>query len=95
MVPRSGQESRLDEILRKLSDYYVTQPGYITGWVLAPHEHMDTRRFGRVGVWATEDDAERAAQGSHALALRSDLLRVVEEDSHQELSFQGEPDQAH
>lgn len=95
MVPRAGQEPELERILRSLSDYYTEQPGYITGWLLTPHEHMDTRRYGRVGVWGTEDDAERAAQGARALALRSDLLRVVEEESHHELSFRGEPDQAH
>jgi hypothetical protein len=95
MVPRAGQEAAVEDILRKLSAFYPAQPGYITGWILTPHEHTATRRLGRVGVWATEDDAERAAQASHALALRSELMRVVEEDSHQELSFQGEPDQAH
>ncbi len=94
MVPRANQEPAVEEILRKLSAFYPAQPGYITGWILTPHEHMSTKRMGRVGVWATEDDAERAAQHSTALSLRSELMRVVVEESHTELSFQGEADQA-
>lgn len=92
MIPRAGQESRVLEILTKLSDFYATQPGHVAGWRLEPHEGADPVRMGRVGVWATEEDAERAAQHDHALALRSELIRLVDEDSHLELTFRGTPD---
>lgn len=94
MVPHQGSEPEVEAVLRRLSDFYVNQPGYITGWVLTPHEHMRTKRYGRVGVWATEDDAERAAQEDGVLSLRSQLRRLVDEDAHEELSFHGDPDQA-
>jgi hypothetical protein len=48
-------------------------------------------RIGRIGIWEQEDDAERAAQSQHDLALRSELNIVIEEDSHEEYSFNGVP----
>lgn len=92
MVPLQGKEAEVEDILRKLSEYYPTQPGFIAGWHLSPHEHTDTRRLGRVGVWETEDHAEAAAQSQHHMALRAELIRLVDEDSHMELTFEGTPD---
>ena len=92
MVPRPGQEARVEEILRQLSEFYPSQAGYVMGWHLSPHEHTDPGRLGRVGVWETEDHAEAAAQHDHALALRAELLRLVDEDSQMELTFEGTPD---
>ena len=37
VVPREGQVERVREQLKKLSDYYATQPGYIEGYLLNPH----------------------------------------------------------
>jgi heme-degrading monooxygenase HmoA len=91
MTPRTGQEARVAEILGQLAEAYSTQPGYIQGYVLHPvGDGGATRRLGRVGVWATEHDAETA--GQHAIALRSELIPLVDEDSHTELGFEGEPD---
>lgn len=92
MIPRAGQEARVLEILERLSAHYASQPGYVAGWRLDPHEGADPIRMGRVGVWATEEEAEQAAQTDRAMSLRAELIRLVDEDSHLELSFQGTPD---
>lgn len=92
MTPKAGQEAEVEELLTKLSGFYVTEGGYITGYHLRPHEGDPNRRMGRIGVWESEEHAVHAAQTEHALALRSELLRLVDEDSHQELSFIGEAD---
>ena len=96
MHPKEGQEARLKEILRDLSDFYHQQPGYAGGYVLDPYEHAKAvdRRWGRIGIWETEEAAEHAAQQQHSMALRSELQRIVVEESHQELTFSGLPDKA-
>ncbi|MEX2374124.1 MAG: hypothetical protein WD942_00875 [Dehalococcoidia bacterium] len=94
MHPKEGQEARLKDLLLKLSAYYREQSGYQGGYILNPYETAqgDDRRWGRVGLWETEEAAEHAAQAEHSMALRSELTRVVEEDSHYEFTFEGTPD---
>lgn len=96
MVAKAGQEARLGEVLRKLSAFYHEQAGYETGYILSPYPEAGeaAHRHGRVGVWASQQAAEDAAQAQHAMALRAELSRIVEEDSHYEYSFSGEPDNA-
>ena len=94
MHPKEGQEDRLKGILRDLSAFYREQSGYQGGWVLNPYEkaRAEDRRWGRVGIWESEDAAEHAAQTAHSMALCSELARIVVEDSHYELSFEGTTD---
>jgi len=94
MHPKEGQEARLKENLQQLSDHYRKQPGYQGGYILNPYLKAsgEDRRWGRVGLWDNEDSAERAAQADHSMALRSELSRIVEEDTHYEFSFEGTPD---
>jgi len=94
MHPKAGNEDRLREILQGLSAFYRTQPGYLSGYLLEPYASATDagKRFGRVGLWEDEHAAERAAQDAHSMALRSELARIVEEDSHRELTFEGRPD---
>jgi len=92
MVPRVGREQALIQQLNKLAEYYRTQPGYEGGFTLSPYPGADTHRYGRVGIWTSQDAAEAAAQMEHGMALRAELLRLVYEDGHDELSFNGVPD---
>ncbi len=91
MRPKPGQEQPVAEILAKLSAFYASEPGYVLGYHLHPHEG-DSTRVGRIGIWESEEHAVHAAQTDRALALRSQLLRLIDEDSHDELSFMGERD---
>ncbi|PKN81130.1 MAG: hypothetical protein CVU47_07980 [Chloroflexi bacterium HGW-Chloroflexi-9] len=92
MIARTGEEQRLEKTMRELSAFYAKQPGYIHGYMLMPHHDASPRRFGRIGVWQDEKSATDAAQLDHALALRSELLRILVEELHDEYSFIGEPD---
>jgi heme-degrading monooxygenase HmoA len=89
MRPQRGQEGRVHELLKELIGYYEQQPGYMSGYLL---EHRDgSNRYGRIGIWASEEDAEHAAQREHDLALRAELNRAIIPESHEELSFEGTP----
>ncbi len=94
MISRPGREAEVEEILKKLSEYYPKQRGYMAGYALTPHSEGNMTRHGRVGIWESEMAAQTAAQTEHHLALRAQLLRVVDEDTHMELSFEGRPDPA-
>lgn len=94
MISRPGHEAEVEQILKKLSQYYVQQRGYLSGYHLTPHADAGMTRHGRVGIWESEIAAQTAAQTEHSLALRAQLLRVIDEDTHLELSFQGTPDPA-
>ena len=74
-------------ILLELTADFARQPGYLAGYLLA---HSDgSNRYGRIGVWESEEHAEHAAQAEHDLALRSELNRLIIPESHEELSFEG------
>ena len=92
VVPRDGQGARVMETLKKLSDFYVTQPGYLGGYQLNPLPTSASNACGRIGIWASMDAAENAAQTEHVMALRAELLRLVDEDTHVEYTFVGDPD---
>ncbi|MEI7926643.1 MAG: hypothetical protein WCI61_10715 [Chloroflexota bacterium] len=92
VVPREGQVERVREQLQKLSRYYATQPGYIEGYMLNPHPMADPPALGRFGAWESDRAAEDAAQAEHGMALRAELLRLIQEDSHLELTFEGDRD---
>ncbi|MFA7248998.1 MAG: hypothetical protein WC273_05135 [Dehalococcoidia bacterium] len=92
LIPRPGQVERVKTQLKKLSDYFAEQPGYIEGYLLLPTPETTHHAMGRVGVWDNDHSAEEAAQAEHGMALRAELLRLIEEDSHLEYTFIGEPD---
>lgn len=89
VVPREGQVDRVREVLQKLSDYYISQPGYRGGYLLLPHPGANPPALGRFGAWDSDTQAEEAAQTEYSMALRADLLRLIHEDSHLELTFDG------
>ena len=92
VVPRDGQVDRVHESLKKISDYYAIQPGYVEGYLLLPLPGAVSQAMGRIGVWESARAAEDAAQTEHAMALRSELLRLINEETHLEYTFIGEPD---
>jgi len=89
VVPRDGQVDRVREQLTKISAFFAEQPGYIEGYLLLPHEGASPPALGRFGVWESDKAAEDAAQAEHGMALRSELLRLIVEESHLELTFEG------
>ena len=87
--PKTGQESRVSDILNDLVGFYANQPGYLQGYTLvttAPGSEV-----GRLTLWRSEHDAEATASAQHVMSQRSELLRLVEGGSHIERSFTAEP----
>ena len=85
MRPKPGEDARARELIDTLIAYYRQQPGYLSGMRLEP---SDSAGFiGRMGLWASEADANAAAQHEHDLALRAQLGSVVTE--HSEYAFEG------
>ncbi len=85
MRARAGEEARVRDLLDSLVTYYAQQPGFVSGYRLESTAADGT--FGRIGIWEREEDAERAAQTDHDLALRSQLNMSVTD--HAEHAYQG------
>lgn len=86
MRPRHGQEALVRSLLDYLVLFHESQPGYLHGYRIDRADRGD--RVGRIGVWASEADAERAARADRDLALRAELMMAVDDDSHEEHSFE-------
>jgi quinol monooxygenase YgiN len=65
---------RMQEVRRHYEDlvaHLATLPGFITGWVVEPEPSAG--EIGRLSVWETPEDAHRAANDPHAMALHAEL----------------------
>ena len=89
MVPKPGQEARVQELLDDLVKFYKGRHGFITAWRLATDPHATVKRMGRISVWETEEDAHRTASEQRDLSLQSELKLAVEDGTHEEHSFVG------
>jgi len=85
VTAKPGHEERVSEIMDGLLEFMATQPGYVRGYKLI-RKYPDPRT-GRITVWKSEEDADRAAQTQHILSVRSELLQLVEEHFHIERSY--------
>ena len=85
MRPKPGHEGLVRSLLDYLVLFHESQPGYLFGYRIDRADASD--RVGRLGIWASEGDLERAARADHDLALRAELKMAIEEDSHEEHSF--------
>ncbi|MCH7811082.1 MAG: antibiotic biosynthesis monooxygenase [Chloroflexi bacterium] len=85
MNPKRGQDERVSQIMDDLLEFFITQPGYVRGYRLLSGDQQ--QRVGRITVWESESAADRAANTQHSLSARSELLPIIEEDSHVERSY--------
>lgn len=74
--PRRGEEARLEEVMRKLSDLSASQEGCVESYVLRPHD--DSGEIARIAVYDDELTAEHAANSQSFMALRSELHLMAE-----------------
>jgi quinol monooxygenase YgiN len=86
MQPKSGRQAEVAELLGELADFFTQQPGFVEGYKLVSKDGL----VGRVTVWDAEAAADRAAQSTHVLAVRSRLGADIEEGSHEEHAFEGD-----
>ena len=82
--PIRGQESRLEELMRKLSDLSAEQEGCLETFVLRPHD--DSGEIARIAVYADEAAAEQAANSQSFMALRSEV-HLASNPGHIERAF--------
>ncbi len=87
MHPRPGQDDRVSEVMDGLLAHFATQAGFVRGYKLTAEPHDPQGRVGRLTVWTTEADANSAAISQYVLSARSELMLLVEEDSHVERSY--------
>jgi quinol monooxygenase YgiN len=81
---RRGQEARLEELMRKLSELSEGQPGFIEGWLLRPNDNSG--EIARIAVYEDEASAEGLANNQSWMALRSEIHLCVE-PGHQDRAF--------
>lgn len=74
--PRRGEEARLEEVMRKLSDLSASQEGCVESYVLRPHD--DSGEVARIAVYTDEVTAEHLANSQSFLSLRSELHLIAE-----------------
>jgi quinol monooxygenase YgiN len=82
--PRRGEESRLEELMRKLNDMASAQDGCRESWVLKPHDNSG--EIARIAIYDSEESAESAAKSASFMAIRSEI-HLASEPGHVERAF--------
>ena len=86
MQPHQHERAQIEKIIDDLLRISATLPGFLSGNRLIPHD--ESQEIWRIAHWESEHAADLAAQDQRILALRSDLIRVLGEDRHEERGFQ-------
>ena len=84
--PRPGHETQVAKIDQDLMRFFAGQPGYLHGYRITGGDSTGGR-IGRLTLWRSDQDADRAAQTAHVLAVRSELLLLIEDEQHVEDSW--------
>jgi hypothetical protein len=85
MEPKHGEREHVLELHRNLVAWLAGQPGFVSGFVIEGGDPAD--RVGHLNIYRTEEDAEHAANTSHVLSTRAELLLLIDEDTHAEHSY--------
>lgn len=84
MKPRRGEEARCEELLRKLDEAAAAHAGCQVHYLMRPHD--DSGEIARLAIYESEESAERTANDTHIMALRSEIHLLVE-PGHTERAF--------
>jgi quinol monooxygenase YgiN len=87
MRPMTGHEAEVESLNRELVAYYRRFPGCLAAYFVQAAD--GSGELGRVSIWEREEDADRAANDDHSLALRSRLHLLIQ-PGHQDRSFQAQ-----
>ena len=77
-----------EEVLHQLNSYLewmVTRPGFVVGMTLVPAS--EGHPLARVTVWERSADADATALEDHALAARSHIIALTEDQEIHEEEF--------
>ena len=83
--PKAGNEARVAQIEGDLMGFFAAQSGYLGGYRITGGDAEG--RIGRLTFWQSDDAADRVAQTDRVLALRSELMLLIEEETHVEVSW--------
>ena len=84
--PRAGNEQRVAKMEADLIRYLAGRPGYLHGYQITGGDSIEGR-IGRLTLWRSDQDADHAAQTDHVLAIRSELMMLVEDGERVEDSW--------
>ena len=79
MVVKPFNRKEMDRLQEALEEHLSKLRGFTMGFSFEAIGEKDT--LGRVTVWATEDDANRAATENHTVALRAQM-HLLQEPGH-------------
>lgn len=85
MNPKPGSEELVAGLMDNLLAFFIGKPGYVRGYALLEGDPQG--RVGRITVWNSEEEADHAANTQHVLTVRSEIMQLIEQDSHVERSY--------
>ena len=85
MNPKPGEEKLVAGLMDNLLEFFSDKPGFVRGYSLLDGDPQG--RVGRITMWASEAEADAAANTQHVLTVRSEIMQRIEEDSHIERSY--------
>ena len=74
-TPLPGQAAEVRRHLDDLEDTLSTEQGYLLGGVFASAEA--SQEMGRFSLWRSQEEADRAANLPHVLAVRSQIHNLI------------------
>lgn len=72
----SDKRAQVEGVLDELEDHLSGLPGYVMGFRFVGHEDED--EVGRVSLWSTHEDADRAATQDHTMVLRARIHQLID-----------------
>lgn len=85
MNPKRDKEQLVAGLMDNLLEFFSEQPGYVRGYALIGGDPQG--RVGRITMWKSESEADHAANTQHVLTVRSEIMLLIEDDSHVERSY--------
>jgi quinol monooxygenase YgiN len=82
--PRRGEETRFEEVMRRLTEVTAQQPGCQAAYMMKPED--DSGDIARISFYEQSEQADAAAQGATIMALRSEL-HLLSDAGHVERGF--------
>ena len=86
MTPRAGQSHEATRLLSQIIALCSQQRGFRGGMIVGGRPGAG-RVIGRMTVWDDRASADRVSGTEHMLALRSQLMQLVDADSHTEYAL--------
>ena len=77
LVPNALNVGEISRIQRELMAHFASLEGFVDGYYLEAADESGV--VGRITIWESPKNADRAATDNHVMALRSSLLELLDE----------------